>query len=133
MREIFKPATPPAEPGRVFYTIATEDAGTATIETEIGPICLSGWFGIVRKGDVGKRLHRTPVNGGISGQLVTWVWQVENEAQRDARLARTPAQAGRDYDERFQAQVTEAARQSLAHQRTYRAGSGRAVTIGEQD
>jgi hypothetical protein len=88
MREIFKPAPgEPADPGRVFYTIAPEDVGKVVIITEIGPIHVRDIMGRVQEIDVGTRLYRVPSNAGDM-----WFWQAENDAQRDTRLAQnTPA------------------------------------------
>jgi hypothetical protein len=89
MREIFKPEPgEPADPGRVFYTITAEDVGKIRISTEIGPIHVRDVMGRVTEDDVGRRLHRVPGPAGV------WFWQAENDAQRDARLAKTPAQGG---------------------------------------
>jgi hypothetical protein len=87
MKEVFKP-TPdePADPGRVFYTITADDVGKTVIITTIGAVYVRDISGGVHEGDVGRRLYRVPVNG----EPVIWIWQAENDAQRDARLARTP-------------------------------------------
>jgi len=88
-REVFKPEPgEPRDPGRIFYTITADDIGKQIIPAETGAIILSGWFGIIRPGDVGKRLYRVPSDSGIEGQPVTWTWQAEDDSQRDARVAR---------------------------------------------
>jgi hypothetical protein len=93
MREIFKPAPgEPADPGRVFYTITPEDAGKVVIITEIGPIHVRDIMGRVRVTDVGTRLYRVPTRTPSGKDGLTWFWQAENDAQRDARLTQnTPA------------------------------------------
>jgi hypothetical protein len=83
MREIFKPSPgEPADPGRVFYTITTDDIGKRFIKTTIGTIELGSVIGYVQPGDVGKRLYRVPNDADDS-----YIWQCENDAQRDRRLA----------------------------------------------
>lgn len=83
--EVFAPsADDPRDPGRIFYTITKADVGKGTITTTAGPIHLSGVIGRVLKIDVGKRLYRVPCEDPAAG----WIWQCENDAQRDARLAR---------------------------------------------
>lgn len=82
MREVFKPDDSQPDPGRVFYTITAEDTGNRYIKTTAGIIDLQSVIGYVQKGDVGKRLYRVP---GDSGDW--WLWQAENDAQRDKRLS----------------------------------------------
>jgi|SRR5215471_14224070 len=88
MREIFAPKDPAdTDPGRVFYTIRPEDVGKGTIPTEIGPIHLVNVIGRVMSCDIGKRLYRMPAGADPDGR-VAWVWQCENEEQRNTRVAR---------------------------------------------
>lgn len=88
MREVFEPESAAPDPGRVFYTIKPEDVGKGVLRTSIGPIHLGGVLGKVLPDDVGKRLYRVQMNDK-SG----WIWQAENDRQRDARL-NTPSAAG---------------------------------------
>jgi hypothetical protein len=81
-REVFK-ADRPTDPGRVFYTITESDIGKAVIMTEIGAINVASCIGRVLPIDVGKRLFR--ITGRLSGE---WIWQAENNKQRDERLAK---------------------------------------------
>lgn len=78
MREIFKPK-PQEDPGEVFYTITREDAGKSVIDTEAGPVNVSGLLGAVLREDIGKRLYRV-----LTPQRY-YVWQVENKQQFDKR------------------------------------------------
>jgi hypothetical protein len=80
-REIFTAAE--TDPGEVFYTITREDVGKTTIVTTAGPIRMIEILGRVQAGDVGKRVYRMPCDDPAAG----WVWQAENDAQRDERLA----------------------------------------------
>ena len=82
-REVFGVKAAPADPGRGFYTITEADVRKSVIQTEIGPISLGDVIGHVLPGDVGKRLYRVHVNDPAGG----WIWQAENDGQRDARLA----------------------------------------------
>jgi hypothetical protein len=110
MREVFKPQPgEPGDPGRVFYTITPDDVGKRVITTTIGPVDVGNIIGAVLPIDVGKRLYRVP----CKDPSALWFWQCESDSQRDWRLARNPAQAGRDFDKRFEQQVTEAARKVL--------------------
>jgi len=78
--EVFKPA-PPADPGRVFYTLAEDDIGKGLIHTTAGVIYASSVMGKVQDHDVGRRLYRVPTSDpGI------WIWSVESDLQREARL-----------------------------------------------
>jgi hypothetical protein len=81
-REILKAKTP-TDPGRVFYTITAADVGKAVIMTEIGAINVCAAIGRVMHCDVGKRLYR--ITGRLSGE---WLWQAENNKQRDERLGK---------------------------------------------
>lgn len=81
MREIFKGEPVTADPGKVFYTITKEDIGNSVIRTPECAIYLTEFMGRVRRIDVGKRLYRVGDNKG------GWLWQVENDRQRDQRLA----------------------------------------------
>jgi hypothetical protein len=84
-REVFAPAGhESSDPGRIFYTITPADVGHTTIKTTAGPVHLASFFGRVLPGDVGKRLYRVPCDDPAAG----WIWQAENDAQQDARLAR---------------------------------------------
>jgi hypothetical protein len=117
MREIFKPAPgEPADPGRVFYTIAPEDVGKRVIVTEIGPINVRDIMGHVLPDDVGKRLYRVPARVPGPDRSDLWFWQAENDAQRDARLApahtssfTVSTSTGRTF--RYQAMSAEQARE----------------------
>jgi hypothetical protein len=81
MKEIFKPAPDePADPGRVYYTLTADDVGKRVIVTTIGAIHVGDIMGAVLPIDVGKRLYRVPGGSGL------WLWQAENDDQRDARL-----------------------------------------------
>jgi hypothetical protein len=84
MREVFRPD--PEEPisERVFYTITSDDVRKSHIKTEVGVIDVAEVIGPVQAQDVGKRLYRLPNNAGDS-----YVWQCENNRQRDERLARS--------------------------------------------
>lgn len=81
------------DPGRIFYTVTAADIGRITIRTTAGPVHLSDWFGRIQACDVGKRLYRMPADGGIEGQPVTWIWQAENDRQRDERVLADRKQA----------------------------------------
>lgn len=81
MREIYGRAEP-LDPGPCFYTITLADLGKAVIETEAGPIGIGVIMGRVKLGDVGKRLIRVSVGGGL------YIWQVESDRQLQARRAR---------------------------------------------
>ena len=95
MREIFAPKDPAdTDPGRVFYTIRPEDVGKGTIPTEIGPILLVNVIGRVMSCDIGKRLYRMPAGADPDGRVIEWIWQAENEEQRDRRLARAEQRQG---------------------------------------
>jgi hypothetical protein len=85
-REVFRPEAGKADPGRVFYTITTEDVGNRFIQTTAGVIELGSIIGYVLKQDVGKRLIRVPRD---DPRGAGWTWQCESDAQRDARLARS--------------------------------------------
>lgn len=88
MREIFPPVDQrDTDPGRVFYTIRREDTGKGTIATEIGPIHVSAFMGLIRSYDVGKRLVRTPNNASD-----LWFWQLESNSQLRDRLNREAGQ-----------------------------------------
>ena len=89
MREIFKPVPgQERELGRLFYTITAEDIDRRFIRTTECVIPVGDVIGYVQRQDVGKRLYRVPTDGGIEGQPVSWIWQCENNEQRDGRLAR---------------------------------------------
>lgn len=88
-REVFR-QDERRDPGRIFYTITAADVGKAFIPTEVGAITLADVIGRVLPGDVGKRLYRVPAEAGDS-----WIWQCENDGQRDARVAK----AARLHDE----------------------------------
>lgn len=81
--EISKPGP---EPGpdfqRLFYTIAEADVGKGTIVTTAGPIYVASFMGRVQEQDVGKRIFHVPCHDPAA----LWIWQVENNSQRDARL-----------------------------------------------
>ena len=75
---------PTQDPGHVFYTITAEDVGKRSIRTAAGTISVTDVIGQVLAGDVGKRLYRVPCDDPAAG----WIWQAENDKQRDERLAR---------------------------------------------
>ena len=82
-REVFRQEGPPADPGKIFYTITSEDAGKSSILTTAGNIYVGDIMGRILPGDAGKRVYRVPVpdDGG-------WIFQVENDKQRDERMSR---------------------------------------------
>lgn len=85
MREVFRPEPKPEElvSERVFYTITRDDVRTTLIKTTAGMVNVGDVIGKVQARDVGKRLYRVPADAGDS-----YVWQCENDQQRDERLAR---------------------------------------------
>jgi hypothetical protein len=72
----------PVPAGR-FFEIGPRDVGRATIGAfgQVWPV--ANFMGRVLPGDVGKRVYRVPMHDK-SGYIL----QVENDAQRDARLGR---------------------------------------------
>jgi hypothetical protein len=82
MREIFAPKPPAEDLGTLFYTITPEDVGKHSIDTEVGLIRVSDVIGRVLPGDVGKRLFRHRIPGGL------FMWQAESDAQVQARRSR---------------------------------------------
>jgi hypothetical protein len=79
VREIFAPRETP-DPGRVFYTIRKEDIHKSVIQTEIGPIHVSEFMGIIQTRDVRKRIYRVPNAGNY------WFWHLENQQQYENRI-----------------------------------------------
>lgn len=62
---------------RYLFTIAAEHVGRGNVKLADRNVYLAGCFGLVQQRDIGKRVF--DVNGVI---------QVENDEQRDARIAR---------------------------------------------
>ena len=81
MREVFKPAGPPPDPGRVFYTVQPDDVGKTRIETTAEVIPVFAFLGYITKADIGRRLFRVASSAGDR-----WLWQAESMGQRDKRL-----------------------------------------------
>lgn len=82
MREVFRPEPAAEDDELLFYTIIRDDVRKGSILTTAGRIDVTPVLGFITTHDVGRRLYRVPsVNGGH-------VWQAENDAQRDHRLAR---------------------------------------------
>ena len=85
-REVFKPSPEDnSDPGKIFYTITPDDVGKGVITTTAGHIRVTDVLDRVLPGDVGKRLYRVQNNAEDS-----WLWQAENNRQRDERLSREP-------------------------------------------
>jgi hypothetical protein len=80
-QEVFK-LQPPAGDKPVFYTITSADVGRATITTTAGTIRILEVLGRILPGDVDKRLYLVPCDDPHAH----WIWQAENDEQRDARL-----------------------------------------------
>lgn len=66
-----------------FHTLTREDVGRTILHLWGKGWLVSGFMGRILPGDVGKRVYRTPMDDR-SGYIL----QVENDAQRDERLAR---------------------------------------------
>lgn len=71
------------EGATAFYTLMEGDVGRAPLYAFGRAWSVGDFMGRILPGDVGKRVYRAPMNDG-SG----YVLQVENDQQRDARLAR---------------------------------------------
>jgi hypothetical protein len=82
-REIFapEPSKMPGDDGTVyFYTIKAQDEKKALLPTTMGMIYCADFMGRIQHCDIGKRIYR--IQAGVG-----WVWQVENDEQRNRRLA----------------------------------------------
>lgn len=82
MREIFAPTSSTRKDysERIYYTITADDIGKRYITTTEGTIALGDVIGYVQPDDVGTRLYRIPLDGGIR-----YIWQAESRDQRTHR------------------------------------------------
>ena len=87
-REVFTATAPPADPGRVFYTIRQADVGARFITTTVGVIELRSFMGKVLPCDVGKRIYRLPTEDETD-----WFWAIESDQQRTERVGEQCARA----------------------------------------
>ena len=71
------------EVGAGYYTIASDDVGRPLLRAWGRSWSVTEFIGRILPGDVGKRVYKVATNDGSSEIL-----QVENDEQRDRRLAR---------------------------------------------